>query len=68
MSGTQVLDMLEKIESFLKPLHEIERKNLKQRIGDVCHPWGTRQWFENAIKDYGEEHWERFLEVFGEQH
>jgi hypothetical protein len=67
MSGTQILELLEKIESFLQPLHEIERESLKRRVGDVCHPWGTRQWFENDMKTFGysDEHLEKFREVFG---
>jgi hypothetical protein len=62
MSGTRVLAILARIESFLKPLHEIERENLKRRVCDVLTP----RWIESRMKDYSEAHWERFIEVFGE--
>ena len=68
ISGEEVLEMLENIERFLKPLHEIERENLKLHVGDVFTSRGGRHWIENIMKKYGEEHWTKFNEVFGKEH
>jgi len=64
-SGTPIFTILEKIESFLKPLHEIERENLKLYVDVFFGEKGGRHWLENAVGKYGEELLEKFNDVFG---
>ena len=69
MSEAQVLEVLKKIETFLKPLHEIERENLKRHV-DNFPPFfrqGGRRGFEASVNNCGEQSLKRFIEVFGEK-
>jgi len=67
MSEPQALKELEQIESFLKPLHDIERENLKRFADAFLASGGGRQWIERRMLEYGEQHLKRFIEVFGEK-
>jgi hypothetical protein len=66
ISGAQVLEHLEKIDSFLKPLHEIERESLKRHADSFLAGGAGRQWIERNMRNYSDKHLERFIEVFGE--
>jgi len=66
MSETQVLNLLEQVGSFLKPLHEIERENLKRLADGILVGGAGRPWIESRMPDYGEQALTRFIEVFGE--
>jgi len=59
---TQMLEFLGEIEKFLKPLHEIERENLRR----ILHLDGNHRWAEERIKD-NKKILEKFTEVFGEK-
>jgi hypothetical protein len=56
---SQILEIVAKIEDFLKPLHEIERENLKRLLG-------KRYYIEEKIQK-NEKLRQRFTEVFDEQ-
>ena len=67
LSEPQVLKRLEQIESFLKPLHEIERENLKRFADNFLGEGGGRRLVEEQMERYNEKPLKRFIEVFGEK-
>ena len=65
LSESQVLKEIEQIESFLEPLHEIERENLKRLADSFLVGGSGKEWIESRMNDYGELPLKRFIEVFG---